>query len=303
MAQDEVEWNWWSKETVAVVTGANKGIGFAIVRQLAKQGITVVLTARDTNRGERAVESLKCEGLHDNVNFHSLDVRSEQSALALAEWLRDTYGGIDILINNAAIASTEIGDTFEDVKSLLDTNYFGVKNVTKALLPLARNTPGGFRVVVVSSSVGQLKGLGNNNKYRKILSDRENITEDLVDDFVYKYLEEVENGTWKEGGWSDWTKLGQQFPLRTYSVSKLAVNAYVSALHNSFAAGRGRKLGQLVNVFSCCPGLVDTDLGFLGRPVPKKTPEQGADTPVWLALYSPEGGSGKFWSDRNEKEF
>ncbi len=60
-------------------------------------------------------------------------------------------------INNAAIASTEIGDTFEDAKSLLDTNYFGVKNVTKALLPLARNTPGGFRVVVVSSSVGQLK--------------------------------------------------------------------------------------------------------------------------------------------------
>jgi carbonyl reductase 1 len=145
--------------------------------------------------------------------------------------------------------------------------------------------------------------LGNNNKYRKILSDRENITEDLVDDFVYKYLEEVENGTWKEGGWPDWTKLGQQFPFRTYSVSKLAVNAYVSALHNTFAAARGRKLGQLVTVFSCCPGLVDTDLGFLGRPVPKKTPEQGADTPVWLALYSPKGGSGKFWSDRNEKEF
>ncbi len=60
-------------------------------------------------------------------------------------------------INNAAIASMEIGDTFEDAKSLLDTNYFGVKNVTKALLPLARNTPGGFRVVVVSSSGGQLK--------------------------------------------------------------------------------------------------------------------------------------------------
>jgi carbonyl reductase 1 len=98
MAQDQVEWKWWSKETVAVVTGANKGIGFEIVRQLAKQGITVVLTARDTNRGERAVESLKCEGLDDNVNFHSLDVRSEQSALALAEWLRDTYGGIDILV-------------------------------------------------------------------------------------------------------------------------------------------------------------------------------------------------------------
>ncbi len=77
----------------------------------------------------------------------------------------------------------------------------------------------------------------------------------------------------------------------------------MSALHNSFAAGRGRKLGQLVNVFSCCPGLVETDLSLLGHPVPMKTPEKGADTPVWLALYCPKGGSGKFWSDRNEKEF
>jgi carbonyl reductase 1 len=110
---------WWSKETVAVVTGANKGIRFEIVRQLAKQGITVVLTARDTNRGERAVESLKCEGLHDNVNFHSLDVRSEQSALALAEWLRDTYGGIDILVkyilNLAPKCSFRVAPTIQSI--------------------------------------------------------------------------------------------------------------------------------------------------------------------------------------------
>lgn len=90
---------WWSKDTVAVVTGANKGIGLAIVRQLAKQGITVVLTARDANRAEQAIEALKSEGLDDRVVFHALDVSREQSAHELAEWLRQTYGGIDILVN------------------------------------------------------------------------------------------------------------------------------------------------------------------------------------------------------------
>jgi NAD(P)-dependent dehydrogenase (short-subunit alcohol dehydrogenase family) len=83
---------------VAVVTGANKGIGFEIVRQLAKEGITVVLTARDETRGKEALESLKSQELH-NVNFHPLDVTSQESILALADWLGKTYGGIDILVS------------------------------------------------------------------------------------------------------------------------------------------------------------------------------------------------------------
>jgi (+)-neomenthol dehydrogenase len=82
---------------VAVVRGANKGSGFEIVRQLAKEGIIVVLTARDATHGEEAHESLKSQGLH-NVNFHPLDVASQESILALANQLCETYGGIDILV-------------------------------------------------------------------------------------------------------------------------------------------------------------------------------------------------------------
>jgi NAD(P)-dependent dehydrogenase (short-subunit alcohol dehydrogenase family) len=82
---------------VAVVTGANKGIGLEIVRQLAKEGITVVLTARDANRGKDALAYLKGQGLN-NVNFHPLDVGSDESIKRLTEWLRMTYGGIDILV-------------------------------------------------------------------------------------------------------------------------------------------------------------------------------------------------------------
>ncbi len=83
---------------MAVVTGANRGIGFEMVRQLAKEGITVVLTAHNATHGKEAIESLKNQGLH-NVNFHTLDVASQESILALAEWLHKTYGGIDILVS------------------------------------------------------------------------------------------------------------------------------------------------------------------------------------------------------------
>ncbi|KAH8958389.1 hypothetical protein BDL97_06G021600 [Sphagnum fallax] len=291
---------WWSKDTVAVVTGANKGIGFEIVRQLAKEGITVVLTARDATRGEAALESLKSQGLH-NVNFHPLNVASQESILAFANWLRKTYGGIDILINNAGILLIGKDTTFETVKPVFDTNYFGVKNVTKALLPLLRDdTPGGARVIVVASRAGQLKFLESKN-YVKTFSDREHLTEESVDNFANHYLKDIANGSLKEGDWVDISSMpGPNFgrPLETYAVSKAAVIAFVSVLHNTFFSQPGS--GKKINIFSCCPGYVSTDINTNSG---GNSVEVGADTPVWLALHSPEGGSGKFWAERKVIDF
>ncbi|KAH8958692.1 hypothetical protein BDL97_06G039000 [Sphagnum fallax] len=231
----QAEAKWWSKDTVAVVTGASKGIGFEIVRQLAKEGITVVLTARDATRGAEAIESLKKKGFQ-NVNFHTLDVGSQESIDALAEWLRTTYGGIDIL------------------------------------------------------------GLPNKD-YVTTLTDREHITEDFVDSFVNKYLEDVANGNHNKGDWPDLTKLGWEAPVESYAVSKIAVIAYVSALHNTLVA---RHEGEKkINVFSSCPGHVRTDLAPNGI----KTVEEGADTPVWLALHSPKEGLGKLYGERTILDF
>ncbi|CAM6047998.1 unnamed protein product, partial [Sphagnum compactum] len=255
---------WWSKDTVAVVTGANKGIGFEIVRQLAKEGITVVLTARDATRGEEALESLKSQGLH-NVNFHLLDVTSQESILALANWLRETYGGIDILINNAAILLIGKDTTFETVKPVFDTNYFGVKNVTKALLPLLRDdTPGGARVIVVASRAGQLKSLESKD-YVKTFSDREHLTEEAVDNFANHYLKDIANGSLKEGDWVDISSRpgpNWGWPFETYAVSKVAVIAFVSVLHNTFFSKPGS--GKKINIFSCCPGYVATSVNTSG---------------------------------------
>lgn len=80
-----------------MITGANKGIGLELTRQLAQNGLTTVLTSRDEGRGKQAVETLRREGL--DVAFHPLDVQSEESARSLANWLKQTYGGLDILVS------------------------------------------------------------------------------------------------------------------------------------------------------------------------------------------------------------
>jgi len=97
---------------------------------------------------------------------------------------------------------------------------------------------------------------------------------------------------------------------RTIQFPKVAAIAYVNALHNILVAQPGKE--KKINVFSCCPGYVDTDINGKtgvktceeGADTPRvKTSEEGADTPVWLALHSPERGSGKFWTERKVIEF
>jgi NAD(P)-dependent dehydrogenase (short-subunit alcohol dehydrogenase family) len=135
--------------------------------------------------------------------------------------------------------------------------------------------------------------------YVKTFSDREHLTEEAVDNFANHYLKDIANGSLKEGDWvnvseSPTPNWGQ--PFETYSVSKVAVSAFVSVLHNTLSQpGSGKK----INIFSCCPGFVAVDVHTSGG----TSVEVGADTPVWLALHSPEGGSGKFWAEREVIDF
>jgi NAD(P)-dependent dehydrogenase (short-subunit alcohol dehydrogenase family) len=136
--------------------------------------------------------------------------------------------------------------------------------------------------------------------YVKTFSDREHLTEEAVDNFANHYLKDIANGSLKEGDWvnvseSPTPNWGQ--PFETYSVSKVAVSAFVSVLHNTFLSQPGS--GKKINIFSCCPGFVAVDVHTSGG----TSVEVGADTPVWLALHSPEGGSGKFWAEREVIDF
>jgi NAD(P)-dependent dehydrogenase (short-subunit alcohol dehydrogenase family) len=146
-----------SDTKVALVTGANKGIGYEIARQLGAGGVTVLVGARDVERGRAAVQRLAAEGV-DAVPIQ-LDVTDDASIAAAVKGIEEEYGRLDILINNAGILA-ERGEQpsvvpLERLRQTYETNVFGVVAVTNAVLPLLRRSPGG-RIVNVSSGLGSL---------------------------------------------------------------------------------------------------------------------------------------------------
>ncbi|CAM0945314.1 unnamed protein product [Alopecurus aequalis] len=147
---------WWTGETVAVVTGANRGIGHALAARLAEQGLSVVLTARDEARGEAAAAELRARGF-PTVRFHRLDVTDPASVASFASWIRDDVGGLDILVNNAAVSFNEIDtNSVEHAETVLKTNFYGAKMLIEALLPLFRRSSGTSRILNLSSQLGLL---------------------------------------------------------------------------------------------------------------------------------------------------
>jgi NAD(P)-dependent dehydrogenase (short-subunit alcohol dehydrogenase family) len=141
---------------VAVVTGANKGIGLEIARQLAREGITVFLGARDEARGRAAAEKLRAEGL--DARALRLDVTDDRSVAEAASRVEKDAGRLDILVNNAAIAIDDGPPSRisgELLRRTYETNVFGVVRVTQAFLPLLRRSDAG-RIVNLSSGLGSL---------------------------------------------------------------------------------------------------------------------------------------------------
>ncbi|GAA5056455.1 SDR family oxidoreductase [Nocardia callitridis] len=145
---------------IALVTGANKGIGFAIAQGLGAIGHTVAVGARDDTRREQAVEKLRAEGV-DAFGL-ALDVTSEDSVAAAAATLEQRTGRLDVLVNNAGISGRTDGGAqdpttldLDVVRTVLDTNVFGVVRVTNAMLPLLRRASAP-RIVNMSSSMGSL---------------------------------------------------------------------------------------------------------------------------------------------------
>lgn len=146
-----------STTTVALVTGANRGIGLEITQQLGKRGVSVLLGARDQARGKQAADSLATQGLP--VAPLLIDVTDMSSITDAAAEVERRYGRLDILVNNAGIAGSFQGApsevTIERFREVYDTNVFGVVAVTNAMLPLLRRSAAG-RIVNLSSHVGSL---------------------------------------------------------------------------------------------------------------------------------------------------
>jgi NAD(P)-dependent dehydrogenase (short-subunit alcohol dehydrogenase family) len=146
-----------TNQKIALVTGANKGIGLEIARQLAESGVTVLLGARNLGRGRQAVAGLQAAGLH--VEPVRIDLNDETTIRAAADMIGDRHGRLDILVNNAGIVDAEDGPpsvaTIASARRLMDTNFIGTLAVTQAMLPLLRWSVAG-RIVNLATTLGSL---------------------------------------------------------------------------------------------------------------------------------------------------
>jgi len=148
---------------VAVVTGGNKGIGFEVCRQLAGRGLRVVLTSRDSKRGEEARDKLRADGV--DVVFHRLDVDSDDSVTELARFIEREQRRVDVLVNNAGIMIDPPGKgvlktSLEIFRNTLETNFFGALRMCQAIVPIMQRGHYG-RIVNLSSGLGQLDQMGD----------------------------------------------------------------------------------------------------------------------------------------------
>lgn len=244
-------------QTVALVTGANKGIGRGAAEQLAALGMTVLIGARDPQRGEAAATALRAAG--GDVHAVTLDVTDPTTIQAAAMQIEERFGHLDVLINNAGITGSgqvspqdaydQIPSTVDlaMVRSVFETNVFGVIAVINAMLPLLRRSPAP-RIVNVSSHASSLT-----------------LTSDPDGPFA------------------------ALLPSAAYSPSKSALTALTVQYANEL-----RKDGILVNAVA--PGFVDTDsndhTGFLtvaqGAAVLVRLATLGPDGPT-AAFVSEEG--------------
>ncbi|KAH9513993.1 Carbonyl reductase [NADPH] 3 [Bulinus truncatus] len=260
---------------VALVTGSNKGVGFAIVRSLCQKfDGDVLLTARDETRGRTAVKRLEGEGLHPM--FHQLDINDHCSLLRLRDFIQQQYGGLDILVNNAGIVFNDDYVPFAiQAEETTRTNFFSTLDACNVLFPLLRPHA---RVVNVSSMSSQV-GLARCSEALRAKFTDPNITMEELTDLIKKFVDLAKENQHTEAGYCG----------SSYFMSKIGVT--VMSMIQQRELDRSRADDVIVN--ACCPGYVDTDLNSHQGTL---TVDEGAVTPVYCALLPPnvESPRGKF---------
>ena len=251
---------------VAVVTGGNKGIGYAIVKGLCeKYDGKVYLTSRDELRGQSAVNELKKLGL--NPLFHTLDIDNNESIMTFRDYIKKNEGGIDVLVNNAGMAfkhnATEPAGI--QAKHTVGTNYFSTLHACEILFPILRTNA---QVVNVSSSCGHLSKIPSAELRMKLSNPTLTVSE--LNELMNKFIQDATNDKHIENGWGG----------SSYNVSKVGVSALTIIQQREL-----NEDDRNISVNSVHPGYVDTDMTSHKGPL---TIEQGARGPLFLAL----GGHG-----------
>lgn len=250
------------QQPVALVTGTSRGLGQAIAARLVARGFCVIATSRDAQAGQKTAAAL-------GVPFVRLDVSDAADISAIAAQVQREHGGLDVLVNNAGISLS--GFNAQVARRTLDVNFVGTLRLTDALLPLLRPQA---RVVMVSSGMGELSCLRPD--LQAAFSDP-GLDRAALLALADRFVAEVAAGTYRQSGW----------PKNAYSVSKVAMNASVRLLARELASdARG------IQVNAVCPGWVRTAMGGSDATL---SPEEGAETPVWLATRPAGSPSGLFF--------
>lgn len=246
----------------AVVTGANRGLGLETCRQLVERGLRVVLTARQAGDAAAAAGRIGAQHLE-------LDVTDEKSVERAATEIRERYGRIGVLVNNAGIAL----DGFDEsvAERTVGVNVFGAMAVTDSFRWLLSRPAA---IVMVSSGMGELYTLSPAR--RRVFEDPD-LSRERLEDALEEFVRDVADGTYEARGW----------PGSAYRVSKVGLNAYSRLLARDLEG-----TGVLVN--AVCPGWVRTDMGGAGA---TRTVEEGVRGIVWAATLPPDGPSGGFFRD------
>ncbi|HUX12871.1 MAG TPA: SDR family NAD(P)-dependent oxidoreductase [Spirochaetia bacterium] len=254
-----------SNQKTALVTGANRGIGFETATQLARRGLRVVLTARDEKKGLAAAREVT-EKTGAEVEFRQLDISNQSN---IADFARKIIGSglqIDLLVNNAAITIDGFNENV--ARRTIDTNFYGPMRLTDALLAAI---PNGGTVVMVSSSAGELSILSR--ELQKRFADP-NLTREGLLALVENFVDSVRRGHHSEEGW----------PTSAYGVSKTALNALVRVTAPNLAA-------RSIRINAVCPGWVRSDMGGSGAP---RSLQQGAASVLWAAMLDTDQSGGFF---------
>ncbi|WP_437661173.1 SDR family NAD(P)-dependent oxidoreductase [Sorangium sp. So ce1182] len=257
---------------IALVTGANQGLGYAMVARLCQDlppGSTVYLGARDPERGEAAVARLREEGLQPSLA--RLDVTDDASVQALAETVARRHGGIDIVLSNAAARMVKELPQAAQVRTLVDTNNHGTHRMLRAFGPLLRD---GGRFFVVASAFGSLTRL--DPRLHHLFDPATRSLED-IERVMDEYVELVERGEAEAHHWPAWINI----PSKIAQVASMKV---VARQRQAEAAQRGLIIAAL------CPGLVDTDASrpWFDDMSSAQSPADAAKNVLWICTQPVE---------------
>ena len=225
---------------VILVTGANKGIGFEVVKRLSNSNDVVLLGCRDPERGNSALVRL---GLPSNVHCLQLDMSSGESIAQARNEIEHKYGGrLDILINNAACGDLEL--TVDSARRTFLVNYYGIKRLNECLFPLIQENG---RIINVASTCGCVV-LSEASKHLQNQYSSSTLTTDQLDQLVEDFISSIETNTIEQLGYNP------QSLYLVYSVSKAAVIALTRIAARQWSSARK------ILVLSVCPGFCATDM-------------------------------------------